>query len=143
MTQLSTIFLLRVLAAAQLCIAGGFRVRGDLEQVYIFSRGFGYPSWLRVIIGISQLASAVLLVIRPTFGVSPAVALCTFMMLSHAFRQRLPLSGILDLFVLVVVSIVGLYTNSWSGVPTSIGVGIAAYLALSAAFPKRDAVKKT
>jgi len=140
--MLSTPFILRVLAAALLSIAGGFRVRGDPEQVYIFTRGFGFPAWLRLVVGTAQIASAVLVVFRPSLGLSPAASLATFLMMSHALRQGIPLAGILDLFVIVVVSVAGLLIDLWGGIPIAIGAGIAAFLAASAAYPKQ-ALKKT
>lgn len=139
--MLSSEFILRALAAALLGIAGGLRVNGDPEQAYIFSRGFGFPTWLRLALGATQIAAAALLLLRPYLPFSPAASAATFLMLSHAFRQGIPLAGILDLFILVVVSVAGVLLDAWEGIPTSIGVGIAAFVAASTAFPKR-VVKK-
>lgn len=139
MTQLSTLLMLRLLAAAQLVIAGTFRLRGDPEQAYIFSNHFGYPSWTRVAIGALQLISALCLVVRPGVGVPVAATLCVFMMLSHALRQGIPLSGVFDFVILLVVSIVGLYVDLATSVPVAMGVGVAVFLALWALHPKKAA----
>jgi hypothetical protein len=144
MTKLSTVFLLQVLASAQLVIAGGFRLRGDFEQVNIFRRGFGYPDWIRLTVAIIQLAAAILLLLRPVLGIPLAVSVSVFLMLSHALRQRIALAGILDLFVVVVVSVVAANSTSlWVEFTVACGAGAAVFLGTSLLHPMRASTVKT
>lgn len=139
MSALSTDFVLSLLIVVILGLQGGMRVRGDVEQLLIFTHrtsGFGYPPKLMPMYGATQVASAVLALLLPDIGLPLVVTVAVVEACNHAIRQHnLPVT-VFDAIPACLAFTIGILTNaSLTYLILGIPGGITLFALLHSMFP--------
>jgi hypothetical protein len=142
---LETSFVLRMLAAMLLVLQGGLRLRGDREQLHIWTSGMQYPWALMRTYGACQVGAALLTIFAPWVGLAAAAAIATTELLNHAVRMQSIGAAVFDIAILGIAALLSLVYGVTPALFVAAGVaaGAAGFFFLHSRFAHQGASRRS